>query len=139
MDTKNLITYMDTVGRIILAENIPEITERDIFVKGTNKDFLVVKNPVVVNIVFQRGQDGQSTGQMALQLLPLFFKEFLADKSADVVYTIPRGMICTTDPLVFDVRVIEQYKSIFSGFMGMIKPNSPVDGKDSKVIKLFDD
>ena len=61
----SLIIFLDSIGRLILGEK-EESTDDNIF---------NVKNPVVIMI------NGDQTGKMSVQLFPLFFREFLADKS----------------------------------------------------------
>ena len=64
----NLVSFLDAACRTIIGEGISETTDK-----------LSIKNPVVVNIVPQAGPNGQPNGQMALQLLPVYFREFMVD------------------------------------------------------------
>jgi len=75
----NLVSFLDAAQRTIISELVAE-----------DADKLVVKNPVVVNIVPQTTQEmikdengilkptGREipSGQMALQLIPVYFREF---------------------------------------------------------------
>jgi hypothetical protein len=64
METQNLITILDNVGRTILGEVNAELTSDSV---------LVIKNAVVLHV---KEHDG---GRVSIQLLPIFFREFFAD------------------------------------------------------------
>lgn len=136
---KDLVTFFDSLGRTIIGERV-----------GGGAAFISIKNPVVVNIVQQQVQDpvtGQPQNRMALQLLPLFFKEFLADADAGVVYNYNKANITMpADDIVFDFKLYIQYDNIFKEDVPVEAPPAapPVqkDGglvqDDDKVINLFD-
>lgn len=140
MDTKKIVAFLDSLNRCIFAEKVEE--------RCTNTS-LVVKNPVVVNIVAQRDSlTGQPNGQMALQLLPIFFKEFLAAKDADIIFSYNTANITQIDPLIFDFKLYAQYEQIFSNLIlpqkapiaqGMPNVGQQNTNKDSNIIKLFDE
>ena len=118
----NIITFMDSIGRTIFAE----IDE-----KRSNAEELWVYNPVVVHT-----QPNPQTGQMALQLFPVFFREFLADKEQKIVWKYNRKNIVETgESIVFDFKLKAQYASIFSMPSRMTEPSN----KSDNTIKLFDD
>ena len=134
-DKKVLITVLDSAQRTIIGEQI----------SAKSPEYISIKNPVVVNIVQQFDPvTRQPNGQMALQLLPVFFKEFLADKGADVVYNYPLSSTVIVDSgSPFDFKLISQYNSIFqaesrvpAGQVGSAE-KKPVD-TNSPVVKLFD-
>lgn len=129
---KQLVTFLDNAQRTIIGE-----LEAD---NGTTR---VVKNPVVVNIVPQLAPNGAPTGQMSLQLLPLFFKEFQGDKRADVFYTYQASSIVPiTFEGGFDFRLEGQYSSIFSNTPMVAQPPAAAPTQTpggAPVIKLFDD
>lgn len=118
-----IITFMDSIGRTIFAEKDE---------KRTTEDTLWVYNPVVVHT-----QPNPQTGQMALQLFPVFFREFLADKEQKIVWMYNRKNIVETgEEVVFDFKLKAQYASIFS----MVGKNlQEKDPKGDNTIKLFDD
>lgn len=128
---KKLIVFFDTVGRTIIAE---EVERKDSTLK--------VKNPVIVHIV-----PNQQTGQMALQLLPGFFKEFQADKTQDTEWTYNLNMIAPCTHVDLDFRLISQYSNMFSNIE---VPENPIVTPDqvqqppqgpqqgSEVVNLFD-
>jgi len=105
MSQKQLTTFLDGSQRTIIAE----------FVSDEN-NILRVCNPVVVNIVQQIDPiSNQPTGQMALQLLPLFFKEFLGDKSTKLFFDYNKQN--TTHIKFeggFDFRLYGQYDNMFN-------------------------
>lgn len=123
MENDNLVTFLDAIGRTLFAEQIPD--------RCTDEEF-VVKNPVVVNIATT------PDNKMSLQLLPVFFKEFLGDKDDDVVFTYNRQMVTIADKVAFDFKLHNNYKQMFSN---IILPDAdPVKGTQSKkVIDLFDE
>lgn len=145
--TKNLVVFLDTIGRTIIAERIDE-----------NDISLRVQNPAVVNIVPQQVADpntGQQMQRMALQLFPLFFREFLAAKDEPVKFTYNKNNITMSDgDIALDFKVGIQYEQLFSS-VGELNvapgpvapvapsPQAPVvnasENKDDNVIKLFDD
>jgi hypothetical protein len=123
METKNnIVVFFDSVGRTVLGERIDE---------QTNEKTLTVKNPAVVHIT-----PNPQTGQLTLQILPLFFKEFLADKNAPTFWNYKRELITEAQDLVFDFKLQAQYQQLFGGTPVAV-PQEPQ--KDPEVIKLFDE
>jgi len=120
-EQKNLITFLDNVERTIIGELVFE-----------DNEILKVRNPVVVNIVPQENQ-------MALQLLPVFFKEFLGDKDAEVMYTYKTASVTRIDfEGGFDFRLYEQYNNIFNPSPIVVPAGAGrVEGADSPVVDLF--
>ena len=112
-----LITFIDSIGRAILAEES----------KSTDKT-LTVKNPVMINV------NQQQHGQLQVQLIPLFFGEFVdqATRSEGTLWTYQKTSIATGD-LQVDGRLQEQYSRIFT-----VAPAAPEVAGES-VIKLFDE
>jgi len=111
-----IVTFLDAVQRTIIAERVDE---------ECNENLLVVKNPVVVNILPQVDPvTRQQTGQMALQLIPLFFREFMGDKSETVVLSYPRNQVTQIAfKGGFDFRLYAQYEHIFDS-SGIVVPDS---------------
>lgn len=124
METKNkLVVFFDSVGRTVLGEEVEN--------KSSNK-ILTVKNPAVVHIT-----PNPQTGQLTLQILPLFFKEFLADKNASTFWEYKRELITEAQDLVFDFKLQAQYQQLFNTNPAPA-PSQP-QGSSAEVIKLFDD
>lgn len=119
-ETQNkIVVFFDAVGRTILAERVDaETTEKT----------LTVKNPAVVHIM-----PNQQTGQLQLQILPLFFKEFLADKSEATTWKYNRDNITEAKDITFDFKLQAQYQQIFAP-APLITPATPND-----VVRLFDE
>jgi hypothetical protein len=116
------VVFFDTVGRTILGEKIEAET--------TDK-VLAIKNPAVVHIM-----PNQQTGQLQLQILPLFFKEFLAEKDAGTTWKYNRENITEAVDVTFDFKLEAQYRQIFANTPAPA-PQQPQG--QSEVIKLFDE
>lgn len=119
----NIITFIDHIGRTIIAE----ATE------SSPKDKLVVKNPAILHV------QPTPQGQLNVQTIPLYFKEFISDKNRESgtrwafnKNTIVEGVDVENDP-----RLIEQYKRLFSNQPVAAPAAATKNGE--KVIKLFDE
>jgi hypothetical protein len=114
-----LITFLDSVGRTVLGESCEEKTTNEI---------LAVKNPAVVAI------SPQPQGGLQLQILPLFFKEFLADKNEATTWLYRKDNITLCDNILFDFKLNAQYQQLFAPVQAQPQQQSTPD-----VVKLFDD
>jgi hypothetical protein len=124
--TTTLTTILDTVGRTILGEVVAD---------KTNDTVLAIKNPVVLNVVPQ-----DQSGRMSVQLLPIFFREFLPDKTSDVTFSYKRSNITETDIEAIDFRLGAQYTQMFSKSNIFVPPAEPAPGQPgNSVINLFDE
>jgi hypothetical protein len=131
METKNKMTsFLDAVGRTILGEHNEE--------KST-ETILAVDNPVVLHVEKQ-----DQAGRMSVQLLPIFFREFLADKTGDVSFFYKKNNIteCTID--AYDFRLKAQYDQMFNKQNLFVPPTvsepAPTQGQaNPAIINLFDD
>jgi len=122
-NTENkIVVFFDSVGRTILGEKLED--------KTTNQ-VLTIKNPAVVHIM-----PNQQSGQLQLQILPLFFKEFLADKDTGTVWNYNRANITEAVDVTFDFKLEAQYRQIFAAGPAPA-PQQPQGSPE--VIKLFDD
>lgn len=114
----NVNVFINHVGQTILAE------------KGeASGDSLVLKNPAVLHVT------PNSTGQLQVQLIPYFFREFL-DPSArndGIKFTFNRNQIVESDAKL-EPKITDQYTRLFS-----VVPAKPSTTKDTGVIKLFDE
>lgn len=128
--SQKLILFLDPVGRNILGEEVSSTDE-------SSKNQLLIKNPVILHVADSGG------GKMSVQLLPLFFREFLADKTSDVVFYYQKNKITTTDINVFDFRLQAQYNQIFSKQSVFVNSQEtteqPPQQASSGVINLFDE
>jgi hypothetical protein len=110
------ITFIDQIGRTILAEYVD--------ISGPS---LIVKNPAMINV------NQMQNGQLQVQLFPLFFAEFLSEKSRKegTTWKFNLSQIATTDDAEVDQRLQDQYDRVFG-----LKSAAPAE---APVIKLFDD
>lgn len=132
-ENKNQLTViLDPIGRTILGEKV-------CCEKSCDENVLKLKNPVILHIV-----PADNQGKMSVQLLPLFFREFLADKSGDVIFNYDKDQITTTDIDALDFRLQGQYAQMFNpqnqfvGGQGQA-PTSPNNGEAPTVVSLFDE
>lgn len=128
--TKTLVTFLDAVGRTIVGEHAEST---DTVIK--------VKNPVVLHVVPQ-----DQSGKMSVQLLPIFFREFLADKTNDVTFSYHKDNITETDIEAFDFRLQAQYTQMFNSSNIFVPPNAggvtpaaAANNNGGGVINLFDE
>ena len=122
-NTENkIVVFFDSVGRTILGERLEDKTTNDV---------LTIKNPAVVHIM-----PNQQNGQLQLQILPLFFKEFLAEKDNGTVWNYNRANITEAVDVTFDFKLEAQYRQIFAAGPAPA-PQQPQGSPE--VIKLFDD
>lgn len=141
-ETKNeqVITFFDIIGRTIMGK-----------VAGETDTEILVKNPAVVNIEQQTvtepktGQvvvnpnTGQPVKRMTLQLFPLFFREFLADKNQEVVLKYKRDAITeTSEPIILDFKVKAQYEQLFIDIGDLTVNNAPPAAPANQDVKTND-
>ena len=119
MEEKKLTIFLDQVGRTVLGETEPS---------ETTDAVLAVRNPAVVAV------SQQQTGQLSLQILPLFFKEFLADKNDSTVWLYQKDKITLCKDVLLDFKLNAQYQQLFGAI-----PATPPPQAQADVIKLFDE
>jgi hypothetical protein len=122
-NTTTPIIFLDTVGRTIMA--LPDASSDD--------SVLTVKNPVVIMV------GGDNSGKMSVQLFPLFFREFLADKNADVTFSYKKDSITLSNIEAIDFRLQAQYSQMFSKTNSFVAPEQPQQATEQKVVNLFDE
>lgn len=100
---KQITIFQDSIQRTIIGNKIAE-TDTSI----------TVENPLVVNVDQQYDPGtGQPTGQMAIQLIPVFFREFMGDKDGKVVFTYAKAQVTTIEVEGgFDFRLYSLYDRI---------------------------
>lgn len=123
-----LVVFLDAIGRTILGE---------INDSGTNENVLSVKNPVVLHVV------PDNAGRMSVQLLPVFFREFLADREDDAIFEFKRANITQSLIDTLDFRLQSQYSQLFGKSNIFVPPTGGIVTPDSaetpsKVVNLFD-
>ena len=116
--SNNVIVFLDNIGRTILGKKIAETDSQ-----------ITVENPVL----FQAINDPARQNQLQLQLLPLFYREFLADRTAATQWHFNKASITLSEPVPFAFQFLAHYEQIFQN-APIPAPTAPVD-----VVKLFDD
>jgi len=113
-----LVTFIDHIGRTILAEQV-----------SADKTTLTVKNPAIIHV-----QPTQQ-GQLNVQTIPLYFREFVGEKSKNegTVWKFNLANLVLGVDIDNDSRLVDQYKKLFSAAPSIITPQG-----SEKVIKLFD-
>lgn len=125
-NTQHLTTFLDSLGRTIIAEAVAD---------ASTATHITVKNPVIVHIV-----PVGNSGQMTVQLLPVFFREFLADKTEDTTWHYNRNTITESEQIVFDFKLTAQYQQMFSKTNLVVPPDVSESAQPSPdVVKLFDE
>jgi hypothetical protein len=127
-ETNKLTVILDTIGRTVLGETV-----------STDGDYIKLKNPVILHIV-----PADNNGKMSVQLLPLFFREFLADKTGDITFSYLKDKIVVTDIDALDFRLQGQYSQMFNAQNSFVSPGgnppqSPNTGETPSVVNLFDE
>ena len=118
----SLIIFLDSIGRLILGEKVDSTDDKN----------FNVKNPVVIMI------NGDQTGKMSVQLFPLFFREFLADKSSEVILYYKKDAITLSNIETLDFRLQTQYTQMFNNNNAYVAPQ-PQQQDQGGVINLFDE
>lgn len=127
-DTK-LTVFVDSVGRTIIGDEV-----------SRSKTSLVVKSPAIIHVV-----PNPQTGQITVQLLPYFFKEFTKDGvgGGEATWTFNLSGLVMSEGVELDDKLVNQYKNVYSPIVtpdaGLGAPVGAGVGGDSKVVKLFDD
>lgn len=131
-----LVTFLDSVQRTIIGEDVS--TNND-----TTKGIIKIKNPAVVSTAQQMDPNTRMpTGQLALQLLPTFFKEFQGDCTQPIIISYHLDSISMIDfEGGFDVRLIGQYEGMYQMLQQPrnVPASVPSNDTNSKIVKLFDD
>lgn len=114
---------VDSVGRTIVGK----ISE--------TKTSVDVENPTVVNIEVK-----QETGQIAVQLIPYIFKEFVSANNRDkpVTWSFPKNLVVVNKDLEVDNQLIQQYENVFNP-PPVAAPAAPAPAAEPEVVKLFDE
>lgn len=116
-----LITFIDSIGRNIIGEEL-----------SSSENKISVKNPAMINVAQAQN------GQLQVQLIPLFFAEFISasERTNGSTWSFNTNLV-TLGEVSVDERLQEQYVRVFSAVT-----TAPQDGSgtsDESVIKLFDE
>jgi len=115
---KTLTVFLDNIGRTIIGN----VTSQD-------ADTISVENPALVHV-----QPNTQTNQLQLQILPLFFREFQADKTQPTVWHFKKANITTSENIPFADQFVAQYEQMFQ-----VAAPAPASETEPKVVKLFDE
>ena len=127
----DLRVIVDGAGRTMLGEY-----------KNDTKDTLVLQNPATLFI-----QPNQQTGQLAVQLIPFFFREFVCDdkRAEGLSWTFDKSSIAITEKFDLDTRLYDQYEKMMTKEANVNPPTveefEKAGGAASnppKEVKLFD-
>ena len=111
------ITFIDQIGRTMVG-----VLEQE------NETHIIVKNPAIIHV-----QPTQQ-GQLNVQTIPLFFKEFVStkNKTEGTLWAFNKDNIVIGLNVENDDRLLQQYQAVFT------PPVIP--GKaEPKIVKLFDE
>ena len=123
MEDKKYTTFIDNAGRAVFTEVDNETSEE-----------IVAKNPVMITV--QQSEQGQ----MAVQLFPLFFQEFVEpgdNESRANYFTYRKNNIALGSGFTIESRIVDQYEKIVNPMLVPINPTD--DNEEPEVIKLFDE
>lgn len=125
----DLRVIVDAAGRTILGEHEKE-----------TKDVIVLKNPATLFI-----QPNQQTGQLAVQLIPFFFREFVEEskRPEGLSWTFDKSHVSFTEQFTLDERLYSQYEKMMTKEANSNPPTvEEFEGaaakKQTKEVKLFD-
>jgi len=124
MSDTNYTTFIDNAGRCLFGE-----------VKLDTDSSLTVKNPVMITV------QQQQNGQMAVQLFPLFFAEFVQPEEGDRsnYFTYSKDAIAVGSDFNIEPRIIEQYLKIVNPVLEQQQVVNDNPQGEPEVIKLFDE
>jgi hypothetical protein len=112
----DLIVFLDAIQRTIVATLVSD-----------DKNSITVTKPVILNV--SPTQDKK----LQVQLYPLFFREFAADRDVFPNWTYSKNSITLSDAKV-ETNLQSQYSQMF-----LSTPTTPVVDSNTPVVKLFDE
>ena len=126
MSDKNYTVFVDGIGRTIVGEEL-----------ASSKTTVQLKNPVILHV-----QPNEQTGQISVQLVPFFFKEFLKESTSGSEWTFNKANVTLAKDMKLDSRLLEQHHNLFSAIQTPATPQLATAGAaagEPPVVKLFDD
>ena len=126
MSDKKYTVFVDGIGRTIVGEEL-----------SSSKTAVQLKNPAILHV-----QPNEQTGQISVQLVPFFFKEFLKDNSTGSEWAFNKANITMANDILLDDRLLEQHRNLFSLIQTPATPQLATAGAaagEPPVVKLFDD
>jgi hypothetical protein len=119
---QKLVVFLDVIGRTILGEDVSS---------SENSETLDIKNPVILHV------QADQNGRMNVQLLPIFFREFLASKEDSTVFKFKNANITESNICTLDFRLSAQYNQLFGNNNVFVQPSK--DEEDKNIVNLFDE
>ena len=113
-NTTQPTVFLDSIGRTVIGKIVSE-----------TDSILTVENPALVAV-----QANPQTNQLQLQILPLFFKEFLSDQTQSTTWEFRKCSITRSGTLELNAQFTAQYNQMFAG---------PQPAQEPNVVKLFDE
>lgn len=110
----NLTTFLDSIGRTVIGKVVAETDTT-----------MTVQNPALVAV-----QPNPQSNQLQLQILPLFFKEFLANQTNLTNWIYKKASVTMSQDIEFNAQFSNQYEQLFG---------APAPAKSGEVVKLFDE
>ena len=127
MSKENLRVIVDAAGRTIVGEFSSENTKK-----------FELKNPATLFI-----QPNQQSGQLAVQLIPFFFREFIAEdqRAGGLVWSFDKANIVISSGFDLDERLLNQYTQMMTKEANTNPPPISESEKEGEVkeVKLFDE
>jgi len=114
-----IIVFINHVGQTIIAESVQDTAKT-----------VKVKNPAILHVV------PNQSGQLQVQLIPYFFREFIdpTERNKGAIFVFDKDKVVTAE-IKLEAKLVEQYKRIFA--------DTPVQNATAapgqSVIKLFDE
>tara|TARA_R100000995_G_scaffold84565_2_gene63652 strand:- start:1834 stop:2193 length:360 start_codon:yes stop_codon:yes gene_type:complete len=118
----NLKIFVDQVGRTVIGELLKECDAS-----------IELKNPCTIFV------QPNETGQLQVQTVPMFFREFLTEKGREegTIWTFNKSTIIDSDCAThLDDKLTNQYKAIITN---LGQADAPEEPEEAEVVKLFDD
>lgn len=120
MELKSLIVFIDQTGRTIYGKVSKETDET-----------VHIDDPAQIYV------QPTPQGQLNVQSIPLFFREFVKNQGP-VTWVFSKKNITLNTNLELDERLVQQYNNILN--RATAQAGSPAQPQgEAKVIKLFDD
>lgn len=118
-ESTKTITFIDHIGRTVIGEHVGD----------TDNGYFLVKNPAIIHV------QPTPQGQLNVQTIPLYFREFIGDKSkaAGTTWKFSYANTVLGVDIDNDPRLVDQYEKLFQE-PGVITPAG-----EPPVVKLFDE
>ena len=117
----NLITFIDHIGRTTVGENLGDTDNGAAF---------LVKNPAIIHV------QPTPQGQLNVQTIPLYFREFVGEKNKTegTTWKYNYANVVLGTNIDNDKRLLEQYDRLFSD-----APATTSAPSETPTVKLFED